>query len=140
MLLLFKAISNKARASWGLCPVDLLPGLFPGLRWSPDLLPHQKGSPSYDLALRPCMICMSLSIANENDVCRQSQEVQKRQRHRAKAPVENIEDHYRVNHFLLYIDHSIYIHSRFPQDLKAIFYACVNLRCFTSIVMILSGR
>jgi hypothetical protein len=51
----------------------------------------------------------------ENDVCRQNQEVQKRQRHRAKAPVENIEDHYRVNHFLLYIDHSIYIHSRFPD-------------------------
>jgi hypothetical protein len=34
----------------------------------------------------------------------------KRQRHRANAPVKNIEDHYHV------------LNSRFPQELKAIFY------------------
>ena len=33
---------------------------------------------------------------------------------------------YRVNYFLLYIDHSIsHIHSPFPQELKVIFYASI---------------
>ena len=73
------------------------------------------------------MICMSVSIANENDVLPIKPKSTKRQRHRANGPVESIEDHYRVNYFLLFIDHIIsHLNSRFPQELKAIFYACVG--------------
>jgi hypothetical protein len=41
--------------------------------------------------------------------CRQSQEAQKRERYRANVPVESIEDHYRVNYFFLFIDHTFFI-------------------------------
>ena len=68
----------------------------------------------------------------------------KKEKDTEQTSVESIEDHYRVNYFLLFIDHTFFIishlNSRFPQELKAIFYACVGWRCFTSIVMILSGR
>ena len=58
-----------------------------------------------------------------------------------KDTAESIEDHYRANYFLSFFDHIIsHLNSRFPQELKAIFYACVGLKCFTSIVMILSVR
>ena len=107
MLLLCKAISNKARASWGALPRGPLTRNLP---WT-QVVARPLASLERKPQLRPCMICMSLSIANENDVCRQSQEVQKRQRYGAKAPVESIEDHYRVNHFLLYIDHRRHIYT-----------------------------
>jgi hypothetical protein len=41
----------------------------------------------------------------------------------SNAPVERIEDHYRVNYFLPFIDHTIsHINSRFTQGRKALFY------------------
>jgi hypothetical protein len=39
------------------------------------------------------------------------------------APIERFEDHYRVNFFLPFIDHTIsHLNSRFTQGRKAIFY------------------
>ena len=48
----------------------------------------------------------------------------KDKRHRANAPDESIEDHYRVNYFI-YTYSISHIHSPFPQELKAIFYASI---------------
>jgi hypothetical protein len=46
----------------------------------------------------------------------------RRQRHRANAPVESIEDYYCVCYFLPFIDHIIsHLNSQFPQELKVIF-------------------
>lgn len=49
----------------------------------------------------------SASIANENDVVPSKPRSTQRQRHRANAPVESIEEHFRVNYFLPFIDHII---------------------------------
>ncbi|XP_048727017.1 zinc finger MYM-type protein 1-like [Ostrea edulis] len=65
----------------------------------------------------------SESIGDENNVVPTKPRIAQRQRHRANAPVESIEDHYRVNYFLPFIDHIIsHLNSRFPEELKAIFY------------------
>ncbi|VDI48642.1 Hypothetical predicted protein [Mytilus galloprovincialis] len=65
----------------------------------------------------------SASIATENDVVPTKPRSTQRQRHRANAPVESIEEHFRVNYFLPFIDHIIsHLDSRFPEELKAIFY------------------
>jgi len=53
------------------------------------------------------MICMRVSVANENDVLPTKSRSTQMQRQRASAPVEHIEDHYRVNYFLPFIDHII---------------------------------
>jgi len=42
----------------------------------------------------------SVSITNENDISPTKPRSTQRQRHRANAPVERIEDHYRDNFFL----------------------------------------
>lgn len=63
----------------------------------------------------------SESIGRENEVVPMKPRSAQRQRHRANAPAENIEDYYRVNFFLPFIDYIIsHLNSRFPKELKII--------------------
>ena len=57
------------------------------------------------------IICMSLSVANGNDLFPGKAKKYKKDKDTANNQVENIEDHYRFNYFLLFIDH---ITSKFP--------------------------
>ena len=65
----------------------------------------------------------SASVANEHDISPTKPRSTQRQRHTSNAPIERFEDHYRVNFFLPFIDHTIsHLNSRFTQGRKAIFY------------------
>ena len=51
------------------------------------------------------IICMSLSVANGNDLFSGKAKKYKKDKDTANNQVENIEDHYSFNYFLLFIDH-----------------------------------
>jgi hypothetical protein len=69
------------------------------------------------------VFCFHIINYFENDISPTKPRSTQRQRHTSNAPIERFEDHYRVNFFLPFIDHTIsHLNSRFTQGRKAIFY------------------
>ncbi|VDI03801.1 Hypothetical predicted protein [Mytilus galloprovincialis] len=63
------------------------------------------------------------TIANKNDITINKPRTSGRQRHRANAAAETVEQHYRINIFIPLIDHIIkHLNDRFPDDIKPMLY------------------
>ncbi|CAC5376014.1 unnamed protein product [Mytilus coruscus] len=63
------------------------------------------------------------TIANKNDITINKPRTSGRQRHRANAAAETVEQHYRINIFISLIDHIIkHLNGRFPDDIKPMLY------------------
>ena len=59
------------------------------------------------------------TIANKNDITINKPRTSGRQRHRANAAAETVEQHYRINIFIPLIDHIIkHLNDRFLDDIK----------------------